>query len=202
MFFKNRDEFDKEDLGSIINACIQKNEKAEKKLIGMFLSYGKSIALRYSGNNQEAEEIVYDAFFKVFQNLSRYDTAKPFKTWLRIILINTALDHYRRKHKHESHLDIDEMQVVDFNDDIISKISADEIMALIRTMPASYRTVFTLYAIDGYTHKEIAAFMGIQEGTSKSNLRDARNKLKELIRIHYPHLYLAYTANKLRTNEN
>ena len=195
MVFKKK-KFSEDNLDSVITACIDQNSQAQRTLIKLFLGYAKSICLRYSSNEQEVEEIINDGFLKIFTNLSKYDTTQPFKAWLRTIMVNTAIDYYRSNKKYLMQIAIDEVEVADFDDDIISKLSTDEIMKLVQKLSPTYRMVFMLYVVEGYKHREIAERLGIQEGTSKSNLQDARLKLQEMIRINYPHLFDIYALRK------
>lgn len=143
-----------------------------------------------------------DGFLKVFNKLPRYDDTQPFKAWLRTIMINTAIDYYRKNQKYTLNTGIDNVEITDFSEDVISKIAADEILALVQKLPPAYRMVFTLYVIEGYNHREIAGLLGIKEGTSKSNLQDARRKLQIMIKKAYPHLHLAYAVKLNKHNEN
>lgn len=202
MFFKKNTDLKKDDLDSVIAFCLKKDPRAQKALIKLFYGYTKSISSRYSGTKEETEEIINDSFLKVFNNLSKYDHTLPFKAWLRTIVVNTAIDSYRRNQKYAHQVDIEEVELVDLNDDIITKISAEEILVLIQQLTPAYRMVFTLYVIEGYNHKEIAQLLGIKEGTSKSNLQDARKKLQQSIKKMYPHLYMAYTLKSNKINEN
>ncbi|MBI3234114.1 MAG: RNA polymerase sigma factor [Bacteroidetes bacterium] len=203
MFFrKNPISFDPDDLNSIINACISNDAQAQKLLIKQYYGYSKSICLRYSSIVEDAEEIINDGFLKVFSNLKQYQHTQSFKGWIRRIMINTAIDYYRKNQKYQFHEDVSEMEIVDINEGVLSKISANEILKLIQQLPNSYRMVFTLFVIDGYSHKEIGDMLGIREGTSKSNLRDARAKLQLMIKNNYPHLYLAYGVKSNKVHEN
>ncbi len=168
----------------------------------MFLVYVKSICLRYAANEQEAEEIINDSFLKIFNNLGKYDHAKPFRAWMRAITVNTAIDNYRKNKRVERHVDIDDIDLIHPDEDIISKIAAKDILALVQKLTPAYRMVFSLYALDGYNHREIAEMLGIKEGTSKSNLQDARRKLQGMIKINYPDLYRSYSLKIIQINEN
>jgi RNA polymerase sigma-70 factor (ECF subfamily) len=186
-------------LDEIINGSRKGNAMAQKALIKMFLGYCKSICLRYAANVQEAEEIVNDGFLKVFNNIDRYDPSKPFKAWLRSIFTNTAIDHYRKNLKYTLHVnDLDE-NLQDLNETILSRISAKEILLLVQQLPTSFRLVFTLYVLDGYTHKEVADLLNIKEGTSKSNLQDARKKLQLMIMKNYPEVYQSFDSKNSKT---
>jgi RNA polymerase sigma-70 factor (ECF subfamily) len=202
MFFKKKPDFDESDLNSIIAACIKRDKIAERILIKMHYSFSKSICMRYSSNNEETEEMLNDGFLKMFNNLGRYDMTQPFKAWLRTIMVNTAIDYYRKNKKYENNVSIENMDFVSLDDDVISRISAKEILKLVQQLSPSYRMVFTLYVIEGYNHREIADMLGIKEGTSKSNLQDARKKLQQMIKENYPQLYLAYALKTTKINEN
>ena len=179
-------------LDTIIAGSRSGHASAQKSLIRMFLGYARSISMRYAANMQEAEEIVNDGFLKVFNNLDRYDPSKPFKAWLRSIFTNTAIDHYRRNLKYTLHVNELDENLEDLNESVLSAISAKEILALVQQLPTSFRLVFTLYVLDGYTHKEVADLLNIKEGTSKSNLQDARKKLQLMIRNNYPEVYQSF----------
>ncbi len=202
MFFK-RPDFREDDLESVIAACIARNRQAERVLIKLFFGFAKSITTRYSANEEEMEEIVNDGFLKVFNNLPKYDYAQPFKAWLRTIMVNTAIDCYRKNQKYAHQVPIDEYEdIIAPDEGIINKMAAEEILVLIRRLPPSYRMVFTLYVIEGYNHREIAEMLGIKKGTSKSNLQDARRKLQIMIKNNYPQLYLAYGLKFTKANDN
>ncbi len=202
MFFKKKPSFTEDNLDSVISACLANDKRGQRALIKLFFGFAKSVSWRYAANEQEAEEMVNDGFLKVFNNLAKYDHTQPFKAWLRTIVVNTAIDYYRKNQKYTHHVDIDDMEIVDLKEDIISKISAEEIITLIQRLSPAYKMVFTLYVIDGYGHREIADMLGIKEGTSKSNLQDARKKLQIMIKNSYPHLYLAYAIKTNKINEN
>lgn len=139
------------------------------------------VCLRYSRNREEALEIVNDGFVKIFTNLKRYSHGHSFKSWLRKIMINASIDYFRRNEKHYHSLNISYVQPEDYAESALDKISADEIIAQVQRLPASYRMVFNLYVIEGYKHDEIASLLDISTGTSKSNLSIARSKLRKLL---------------------
>lgn len=201
MFFRKKSSFDENDLESIILACIDENQQAQKSLVKMFYGYSKSIAMRYSSSIEEAEEIINDSFLKVFNNLIKYDHTLSFKAWLRTIVVNTSIDYFRKSKKALHQVELANIDIEFIDIDIISKISADEILQLIQQLTPAYRMVFSLYVIEGYNHREIAELLGIKEGTSKSNLQDARKKLQQMIKQTYPYLHSIYSFNKNKINE-
>lgn len=199
--FRGKENFKSDDAKSIIDACRLNNASAQRALIKMYYGYVKSIALRYSSNDDSAGEILNDSFLKVFQNINKYDEKQVFKAWIRTITVNTAIDYYRKNSQTPFFEEFEDQQIIDIDKDVISHISAEEILQLVRQLTPAYRTVFSLYVIDGYTHKEIAEKLGIQEGTSKSNLQDARKKLQKMLLKTNPTLYSAYELKSLPSDE-
>jgi RNA polymerase sigma-70 factor, ECF subfamily len=201
LFFQKKTSFS--NLEEIIDACLSDNNYAQRAMIKLFLGYAKSICLRYAANQEEAEEMVNDGFLKVFTNLKKYDRNQSFKAWLRTVFVNNAIDYYRKNNKFNSQTSgIENVEVESFDIDIISKISGEEILALVQRLSPVYKMVFTMYVIEGYNHREIGEKLGIQEGTSKSNLRDARQRLQAMIRKEFPHLYQIYALKITKLNEN
>jgi RNA polymerase sigma-70 factor (ECF subfamily) len=202
LFFKKKICFTEDELSSVLQACLAGDQRAQRSLINQFLGYAKRVCQRYTAHPSETEEIINEGFLKVFTHLDRYDPTQPFKAWFRTILVNTAVDYYRKQQKWANRLSLDEVDLADWNDDVISAISAQEILDLVRQLPPAYRMVFTMFVVEGYSHREIADLLGIQEGTSKSNLYDARRKLQLLIKRYFPTLYQHYTWPNQRLNEN
>lgn len=192
MFFQKRVNINENSLEEVIRGCLAGRTDAERMLFKQFFGYAKSIALRYASSDVEAEEIINDGFLKVFKHLENYDFAQPFKAWLRTIMINTSIDFYRKKQKYAIMSFPEQMPDAVFDDNILDKISAEEILALVRKLSPAYRTVFLMYVVDGYNHREIGEALGINEGTSKSNLAKARAKLQDMILEANPNLYYAY----------
>lgn len=148
----------------------------------MFYAYGMSITLRYADSRNQAAGILNDAFMKVFTNIKKYDTNRPFKPWLRRIIVNTAINHYKR-HDETSAWDNLEAasEALSKDENIISGISYKEIIDLVQELSPAYRTVFNLFVIEGFKHKEIAEMLDISVGTSKSNLSKAKQNLKSML---------------------
>jgi RNA polymerase sigma factor (sigma-70 family) len=139
------------------------------------------ICLRYSRSSDEAVEILNDGFIKIFSKLSMYSRGLSFKGWMRKIMINSAIDYFRRNERHYQSLDISHVQDETLSESVLDQLSAEEIISSIQRLPPSYRMVFNLYVIEGFHHEEIANQLNITVGTSKSNLAIARNKLKKMI---------------------
>lgn len=165
----------------LLEGCLRGDRVSQKLLYKEFYNYGMSISLRYAGNRDEASEILNDSFMKIFSNLKKFDLQKPFKPWLRKILVNTSINHY---HKKRREIRVEEMQKAKNEWDsekILSGISYQEVIGLLQKLPPAYRTVFNLYVIEGYTHEEIAGMLNIATGTSKSNLYKAKEQLKLIL---------------------
>jgi len=172
---------DLKQLSTLIAECREGHSEKQEELYVLFYNYAMSICLRYSKDREEAIEIVNDGFMKVFRNLKRYQDHTSFKAWLRRIMINASIDYYRRNEKHYHNVDISYAKHEFITEDALDKLSEKEIINLIQELPPSYRMVFNLFVIEGYSHPEIAQKMNISVGTSKSNLAIARSKLKRMV---------------------
>jgi RNA polymerase sigma-70 factor (ECF subfamily) len=169
-------------LQDLILGCQEGRRESRADLYRAFYDYAMSICLRYSRDREEAKEIVNDGFLKVFAHIKdKYDSSRSFKSWLRRILINAAIDFYRRNEKHYHALDIVYARDVVVEPDALSQLTEAEIMEAVQQLPPSYRYVFNLYVVEGFKHHEIAQKLNISVGTSKSNLAKARMKLKMML---------------------
>jgi RNA polymerase sigma factor (sigma-70 family) len=168
-------------LRKILTGCRKQNRESQKELYYEFYGYGMSICLRYADNRDEAAAILNDGFMKIFTHIKQFDLSRPLKPWLRKIMVNTAINHYKEKQKQ---IRTEEMEKADHESDaenIISGISYQEIIGMLQKLPPAYRTVFNLYVIEGYKHEEIAKMLGTTVGTSKSNLFKAKEHLKKIL---------------------
>lgn len=173
----------------IISGCINGDKRAQKMLYDRYSAKMLGVCLRYMKNLDEAEDVLQDGFIKVFTYIGQYRFEGSFEGWLRRIMINTALNAYRSNLKHHFHSDIDEQQNYlpdTITEDAYSKLSVEELLKVIQSLPHGYRMVFNLYEIEGYKHKEIAEMLKISENTSKTQLLKSkiaiRNKLAKLIK--------------------
>ncbi len=166
----------------LLDGCLQGDRRSQELLYKQFYGYAMGLCLRYARSRDEAAEILNDGYFKIFTKLETFDRERPFKTWLGRVMINTALDQYRREAKHQVHEGIDSAEnVVAANEDVISHLAYQELIEMVQQLPLAYRTVFSLAVLDGYTHEDIAQELGISVGASKSNLSRAREKLKVMV---------------------
>lgn len=165
----------------LLEGCRKNDRESQRLLYQHYYRYAMSISLRYCAEVEEAREVMNDAFMKVFTKIDQYNRETSFKGWLRRIIINTAIDRYRAELKHRNQEDIENVQIATKQPEVVSDLSYEELLAMIRKLPPAYRAVFNLHVIDGYTHDEIGLILGIAEGTSKSNLVKARNGLKKML---------------------
>ncbi len=176
----------------LIQGCQNGDRESQRLLYKHYYVYCMSICIRYAQSEEEAKEILNDGFMKVFSKIDQYDPAKTFKGWIRRIMINTAIDHFRSNKKHYYHEDIEEGydEVLDSN--VVDNMSYEEILSLVQKLTPVYRAVFSLYVIDGFGHEDIAKKLGISVGTSKSNLSKARANLKKMLVKTHKEVYEQY----------
>ncbi len=170
------------DYTKILEGCLKGNLKAQRELYECFASKMLGVCTRYSANREEAKDMMHDGFIKVFTKLDTYSGTGPLEAWMRRIFVNTALEQLRKNDILRDAVDYEGVtENLDANVDIESDLTHDELMQVINSMPPGYRTVFNLYAIEGYTHHEIAEMLLISEGTSKSQYARAKNWLQSKI---------------------
>ena len=165
---------------NLIKNCIEGDRQAQSTLYAMFAPKMFVVSLRYSKSREEAEEVLQEGFLKVFQFLHQFRDEGSLEGWIRKIIVNCALQRLRSQSRLTPVVDIDphKEQFV-LQDNIESRISSKELLQLVMSLPQAYKLVFNLYVFDGYKHREIAEILGISEGTSKSNLSDARTFLQK-----------------------
>lgn len=166
----------------LIQACVQGNERAQRQLYEKHSRVMFGICLRYSNSYEEAKDILQDGFVKVFTKMGQFGFQGSFEGWMKRIFVNTALEYYRSQKNHMFQEDVEEASGIAHNDYTLDKMGQKEILALIQAMPVGYRNVLNLYIVEGYSHAEIADMLGINEGTSKSQLSRARVILQQAIR--------------------
>lgn len=166
----------------LLNGCKRHDRESQRLLYGHYYKYALSICVRYCKSMEEAKEVLNDGFLKVFQKIEQYKSETSFEGWLRRIMINASIDHYRKELKHYYQQSVDGMPVPDKGVSGYDELSYEGLMAMVQSLTPGYRAVFNLYAIDGYTHEEIGEILGITAGTSKSNLSKAREVLRDMIK--------------------
>ena len=177
-----------EELKGIIEGCIRNERKAQEKLFKLF--YGKMLAvcMRYTVDNDSAQEILQDGFIKIFEKLETFDFKGSFEGWIRRIIANTAIDSIRKAKKmpflSENGTEFVTETVNPMEDselEVFREMKAEIALQAVQQLSPAYRSVFNLYVLEEYTHKEIGEILGISEGTSKSNLAKAKQNLQRII---------------------
>lgn len=173
------------EIKNIINGCLAGNRRDQELLYRRHSPRLYAVCLQYSGNDEEARDILQEGFIKIFENLANYKYEGSFEGWMRRIVVNTALEKYRSKHNLYRVDDIDQIPEPDAEPDNgdYSGLEAGDLLGIIRELPTKYRMVFNLFALEGYSHKEISSMMKITEGTSKSNLSRARVILQRRVSL-------------------
>jgi RNA polymerase sigma-70 factor (ECF subfamily) len=168
-------------LDELLAGCVRNDRRSQKALYDRFYGYGLAVALPYCSHSDEAREVLNEAFLKVFNGIGRYDPAQPFNAWLRVIVVRTAINRYHQRLREPDWLELDEalLPAADYHDDGLVQLTAEELLLLTQRLPPAYRLALTLYAVEGYSHAEIAEMLGISVGASKSNLSKARARLRE-----------------------
>lgn len=171
------------DLKELINQCLLGNQDAQRLLFDAFVTPMTRLCLRYLKDRGLAKDAMMDGFMKVFDQLKqfRFYHERSLEMWIRKIMINECLMKLRSD---RSRWFTDVSYAESSREEEDGKLSAEEIMALVQSLPKGYRTVFNLHVIDGYSHKEISDMLNITESASRSQLTHARSKLKELLRKH------------------
>jgi RNA polymerase sigma factor (sigma-70 family) len=165
----------------LIDGCRQHIQADQEALYQRFFALGMSVALRYAPSREDALEILNDAFMKVFTHIDRYDAARPFTSWFRRILVNTALDHYRSSRRYHEVIELgEELPEGSVSSDALDRLEADDILVMFAKLPESWRVVYNLHEVEGFSHEEIGEMLGIASGTSRSHLARARARLRLL----------------------
>lgn len=165
----------------IIDGCLNGGRKYQKLLYEQFYGSMMVVCMRYTNDREEARDVLHEAFMKVFKNLKKFNRGTNLGAWIRRIMINTAIDHYRKTAKRPNLVEINQAVHEADSQDVVGDLSAEEILGMVQKLSPAYRTVFNLYVVEGYSHKEVGDLLGISEGTSKSNLAKARAKLQQMV---------------------
>jgi RNA polymerase sigma-70 factor (ECF subfamily) len=180
----------KTELNNIIQGCAKKEATSQEALFKHFYGKMMTVCSRYARDRDDAQDILQEGFIKLFDNLYRYKVTGSIEGWVRRIFVNTAIDHYRKqKNKYnledEGNLKDESIPTDDENDSKYSHIKPKDILSAMEQLSPAYRTVFNLYAIENYTHKEISEILDINIGTSKSNYAKAKANLKEILQTKF-----------------
>jgi RNA polymerase sigma-70 factor (ECF subfamily) len=170
----------------LINGCRAGKALHRELLYKRYFSFAMSVCIRYADDENSAMEIVNDSYMKVLDNIDTCDTTRPFRAWYGRILVNTAVDNYRKNVKHNSQLPLETIATTEMAEpEIESDMSVADILNLFGQLPDNYRITFNLYEMEGYTHDEIGEMLGITASASRANLTRAKKQLRELYVRHF-----------------
>ena len=166
----------------LVSECLKGKSSAQRTLFQLHSGKMLAVSLRYMGSTMEAEEVLQESFIKVFEKLKQWKGDGPLGGWIRIIVVNTALTRIKNNKKFRLDKNIDDaVSLSDNGEDQLEALQAEDLMKLIAQMPDGYKTVFNLFVVEGYGHKEIADLMGISESTSKTQFLKGKNWLVKRI---------------------
>jgi RNA polymerase sigma factor (sigma-70 family) len=166
-------------LQKLAEACARQDRASQKALYDQFKNQLFRVCLRYAANSQEAEDFLQEGFLKVFKSIHTWQPSGNLVAWMKTIMIHTALEHQRKLSAKVGRVDITQAENLQGTEEILSQISGEELMEIIQGLPDGFRTVFNLYAVEGYSHSEIASLLTISEGTSKSQYSRAKSILRD-----------------------
>jgi RNA polymerase sigma-70 factor (ECF subfamily) len=166
----------------LIQGCLQGDRRMQEELYRRYAPKMYAVCLRYAGNAMEAEDILQEGFIKIFKKLSSFRGDGSFEGWIRRIFVNTSIEHFRRKNYLQPVTEKEENTIEGKYLSVLDTLAERDILDLIQQLSPGYRTVFNMYVIEGYTHKEIGEMLGISEGTSKSQLSRAKVILQDMVR--------------------
>ncbi|AFC23467.1 RNA polymerase sigma factor [Saprospira grandis] len=165
----------------LIEGCRAGNRLAQERVYQRYSAKMFGLSRRYVKTTENAEEVLVQAFCKVFRKIDKYAGKGSFEGWIRRIVVNEALMFLRKKYRFSEHVEITEVPAKAVQISVEDELSAREILALLEQLPTGYRTVFNLYVVEGYKHREIAEMLGISINTSKSQLILAKKKMRTLV---------------------
>jgi len=166
----------------LISGCIDGNRRMQEELYRRFSPRMYAVCLRYASSSDEAEDILQEGFIKIFKKLGSYRGEGSFEGWIRRVFVNTAIEHFRRRRYLQPVTEKEENTVEGKYLSVLDSLAEKDILELIRQLSPGYRTVFNMYVVEGYTHKEIGDMLGISEGTSKSQLSRAKVILQDMVK--------------------
>ncbi|HCL06771.1 MAG TPA: RNA polymerase subunit sigma-24 [Chitinophagaceae bacterium] len=166
----------------LVRDCIANKRKAQETLYREFYAFAMHIALRYSRDEFDAADILSNAFVKIFKYLHHFDPKKgSLHGWIKKIVVNEGLDQIKSRERFSENVELETVEEPVIDNRALQKMGADELMEMIQKLPPATHAVFVLYAVEGYTHREIAEQLQISEGTSKWHLSEARKKLQQAL---------------------
>ena len=166
----------------LIRGCLEGDRRMQEELYRRLSPRMYAVCLRYAGNAEEAEDILQEGFIKVFKKLDSYRGDGSFEGWVRRVFVNTAIEHFRRKRYLQPVTEKEENTIEGKSLSALDELGEKDILELVQQLSPGYRTVFNMYVVEGYTHKEIGDLLGISEGTSKSQLSRAKVILQDMVK--------------------
>ncbi|HEY0677597.1 MAG TPA: RNA polymerase sigma factor [Chitinophagaceae bacterium] len=174
-------------MDELLSGCVAGNRNVQEAFYRHFYSFAMTIALRYSRDEQDAGDIMTNAFLKIFRNIRKYDPSKgTLHSWIRRLVINEGLDHIKSRKRFSEEVEVETVADPEINNVALQEMGAEEIMNMVKRLPPATHAVFVMYAVEGYNHREIGEKLNISEGTSKWHLSEARKALqKQLEHLKY-----------------
>ena len=166
----------------LINSCLNGNRRAQEELYNLYSRRMMGLCLRYVGDRESARDLLQEGFIKVFTSLHLYSGKGSLEAWIRMVFVNVAIEQLRKKDIVRDAMDLDSINELTEDETAVSKLSAEMIMDMVRQLPSGFRIIFNLYAVEGYSHKEIGDMLQISEGTSRSQYARARQLLMKKIK--------------------
>jgi len=174
------------ELKEIIEGCYKGSRKYQEALYNRYVSKMYGICLSYAKNREEAQDILHDGFIKVYKKFNKFDQTQNIETWIRTVVVNTAIDHLRRAKKfREVGIDEQTVPIAHADDNVSETFKTKDLVEIINMLPTGAKTIFNLYTLEGYNHREIAQKLEISVGTSKSQFSRAKQLLQGLVNNYY-----------------
>ena len=168
----------------LVNKCLEMDTLAQKQLFEFYSKRMMGVCLRYAKDSEEAQDVLQMGFIKVFEKLEMYKRQGSLEGWIRKIIVNTALDNIRKNKKLMNNIELEKVdyQLHNYDENVLDALSAEDLLRVIQKMPTGFRTVFNMYVIEGFSHKEIAEKLNISVSTSKSQFSRARVFLQKRLK--------------------
>ena len=166
----------------LISGCISGDRRMQKAMYDKYAGKMYAVCLRYMGNADDAQDILQEGFIKIFNKVGSFRGEGSFEGWIRRIFVNTAIEHFRKESYLQPITEVEENTVEGKYLSVLDSLAEKDIIQLVQKLSPGYRTVFNMYVVEGYTHKQIAEVLGISEGTSKSQLSRAKLILQDLVK--------------------
>lgn len=178
----------------LIRGCVEGNRQMQEELYNRFSGKMYAVCLRYANNPDDAQDLLQEGFIKVYRNLHRFRAEGSFEGWIRRVFVNSCIEHFRKKSLQLSKVsEKEEGTIEDSDTSALDNLAEKDIVRLIQDLSPGYRTVFNLYVVEGYSHKEIGDLLNISEGTSKSQLARARSILQKKVAQYLSDTNKSYT---------